>query len=75
MARASVVDCLGGAKIVTGFEGEGKAWRDFCRRKRPGERGKTGIFFPPVPLPSHWGGGRKHRRRRDWQEVSAKKRR
>jgi len=72
MARASVLGCLGGAKVVTGFEGEGKAWREFCRRKRPGERGKTELFFPPVPLPSHWGGGRKHRGRRDRQEVSAK---
>jgi len=72
MARASVLGCLVGAKIVTGFDREGKAWRDFCRRKRPGERGDTEIFFPLIPLPSHWGGGRKHRRRRDGQEVRTK---
>ena len=41
MARASVLGYPGGAKIVTGFEGEGKAWRDLCRRKRPGERGEN----------------------------------
>jgi len=50
MARASVPGGLGGAKIVTGFEGEGKAWRDFCRRKHQGELGKHKSSFRRSPF-------------------------